>query len=156
VQPFVFDTSAFVNGRRDHYPPETFPTLWQTVEQAIGDGRVIVPRAVYVELEAKDTPTYAWARHFAHFCQEPSEAVQSEVGPIYVEVKGTGATRDAADPFVIAEGKVNGYIVVTYEGRTFSGVPTTKWWRKMPGICQHFGVECMTLPDALAALGLKL
>jgi hypothetical protein len=155
VTPFVFDTSALVNGRRDHYPPETFPSLWEAVEEAISDGRVIIPRAVYVELEAKDTPTYTWARGFTHLCQEPSEAVQHEVGPIYVEIHESG-TRDAADPFVIAEGKVNGYTVVTYEGRTFSGVPTTKWWRKMPGVCQHFGVPCMTLPEALTALGLRL
>jgi Domain of unknown function (DUF4411) len=61
--------------------------------------------------------------------------------------------RDGADPFVIAEARVRSFVVVTYEGRSFSGVPTKNWAKRMPGICQHLGVECRTLPEGLASLG---
>jgi hypothetical protein len=44
-------------------------------------------------------------------------------------------------------------VVVTYEGRSFSGVPTKNCAKRMPGICQHLGVECRTLPEGLARLG---
>jgi hypothetical protein len=54
---------------------------------------------------------------------------------------------------VIAEAGVRGFTVVTYEGRSFSGVSTKNWASKMPGICQQFGVECQTLPEALTMLG---
>ncbi len=50
----VLDTSAYLNGRRDHYPPPTFPSVWQLVADAMADGRIITPRAVYLELVAKD------------------------------------------------------------------------------------------------------
>jgi hypothetical protein len=56
-------------------------------------------------------------------------------------------------PSAIAKAKVRGITVVTYEGRSFSGVRTKRWARSMPGICQHEGVACATLPEALAALG---
>ena len=46
-----------------------------------------------------------------------------------------------------------GFTVVTYEGRSFSGVPTTRWHRSMPGVCQRFNVACCTLPEALKMLG---
>src|SRR6266567_8153402 len=76
----------------------------------------------------------------------------ARVSAIYATFPNPGI-RDAADPWVIAEAKVRGLTVVTYEGRSFAGVPTKRWARSMPGICQHEGVLCVTLPEALTALG---
>ncbi len=56
----VFDTSAFLNGRNDHYPPATFPSVWQLVVDALIDGRIFLPRAVWVEARAKDDDIKAW------------------------------------------------------------------------------------------------
>jgi hypothetical protein len=71
---------------------------------------------------------------------------------IYTMFPGAGR-RDGADPFVIAEAQVRTFTVVTYEGRSFSGVPTKNWARTMPGICKRVGVPCATLPEALTMLG---
>jgi len=56
---------------------------------------------------------------------------------------------------LIAEARVRDLTVVTYEGRTFSGAPTSeqRWSRSMPGICLRLGVDCVTLPEALGELG---
>lgn len=85
---------------------------------------------------------------------EPSSDVQREAGVIQGMLPNPGV-RDGADPFVVAEARVRGLVVVTYEGRSFSGVPTKNWWRRMPGICQHVGVGCRTLPEALTMLGAR-
>jgi hypothetical protein len=42
----VFDTSAYLNGWRDHYPPKTFPSVWKLIEDAMVDQRIIAPREV--------------------------------------------------------------------------------------------------------------
>lgn len=148
----VLDTSAYLNGRRDHYPPTTFPSLWQLVEEAMSDGRIVAPREVFRELTAKDDDLAAWTKTQAGCFVEPSEDVQRAAGVIYGMFPGAGR-RDGADPFVVAEAQVRGFTVVTYEGRSFSGVPTARWHRTMPGICKHFGVPCVTLPEALTLLG---
>jgi hypothetical protein len=149
----VFDTSAFLNGRRDHYPPATFPSVWALVAQAMVDGRIIVPRAVYVELVAKDDDVADWCNQQPkHVFVDPSEPVQRIVGPVYAQFANPGR-RDGADPFVIAEARHREFSVVTYEGRSFSGVPTRHWDRSMPGICKHLEVRCCTLPEALTMLG---
>lgn len=150
----VFDTSAYINGRRDHYPVETFPSVWQLVAEAMDDGRVIAPREVLNELKAKDDETCAWAKERAERFVEPSEDVQREAGVILGMLPNPGV-RDGADPFVVAEAKVRGFTVVTYEGRSFSGVQTKNWAKRMPGICRQVGVECRTLPEALTKLGAK-
>ncbi len=148
----VFDTSAYLNGRRDHYPPATFPSVWEVVSDGMADGRIVAAREVYRELTTKDDDIAGWAKERAEVFVEPSEDVQRAAGAVYALFPNPGR-RDGADPFVIAEAQVRGFTVVTYEGRSFSGVPTRRWERTMPGICRHVGVPCCTLPEALAMLG---
>lgn len=76
-------------------------------------------------------------------------------GSIYENELPNSGTRDGADPWVIAEARIRGLTFVTYEGRTFSGIPTSeaRWARSMPGICKRLGVGCVTLPESLGELG---
>jgi hypothetical protein len=120
---FVFDTSAYINGRRDHFFPKTFPSVWKLVSESVNDGRIICPRAVYREVTVEDDDVASWIQAFAGLVVEPSPEVQHAVGPIQARLPNPG-TRDGADPFVIAEAQVRELIVVTYEGRSFSGVAT--------------------------------
>ena len=95
----VFDTSAYLNGRRDHYPPATFPSVWDLVATAMADGRIVAPRAVYLELVAKDDEVTAWCKQQpAHVFVDPIEAVQRRVGAVYARFANPGR-RDGADPF---------------------------------------------------------
>jgi hypothetical protein len=67
----VLDTSAYLNGRRDHYPPATFPSLWELIEEAMADGRIVPPREVYRELTAKDDDLAVWAKERAGVFVDP-------------------------------------------------------------------------------------
>jgi hypothetical protein len=148
----VLDTSAYLNGRRDHYPPATFPSVWELIEEAMD--RIIAPREVYRELTAKDDVLAEWTRDRAAVFVDPVPEVQRGAGVIYGLFPGAGR-RDGADPFVVAEAQIRSFTVVTYEGRSFSGVPTKRWHRTMPGICGQVGVPCVTLPEALEILGAR-
>lgn len=148
----VFSTNAFINGWRDHYPPDTFPGVWDLISTALADGRVVAPREVLRELERMDDELWHWARERRHLFVDPTPDVQVAVGPIYEQFPRPG-TRDAADPWVIAEAQVRRFTVVTYEGRTFSGETTRAALRRMPGICAQFDVRCITLPEAFGPLG---
>ncbi len=151
---FVFDTSAYISGWNHHLRPRNFPGVWALLEAALDNGRIISPRAVYAELEAKDDELYAWARPRAALFVEASEEIQRAAGVIQQELP-ENPLRNVADPWVIAEAQARELTVVTYEGQTFAGarIPITRWHRSMPGICQHYGVACVTLPDAIDALG---
>jgi hypothetical protein len=150
----VFDTSAFINGWNDHYKPATFPSVWHLLEEAIKDGRIIVPRAVHTELCEKDDALNAWINRFERdtFVQPESAEVQALSGDFYSRLPNPDI-RDRADPFVLAEAQYRGMTVVTYEGRSFDGRRTKNWDRRMPGVCQEFGIDCCTLPEALERLG---
>lgn len=148
---FVFDTSAYLNGWRDHYRPDTFPSVWKLIADAMTDQRVVAPREVFNELTKKDDEVAEWAKQLIGNFVDPGVEVQRLAGQIYGMLPNPGL-RDGADPFVIAEAKIRHLSVVTYEGRNFGG-PTRNWAKRMPGICQHFDVPCCTLPEALHELG---
>lgn len=151
---FVLDTSAFINGWRDHLPPTTFPGVWELIDAAMGDGRVLAPRAAYREIVKWDDDVAKWVKARKSKFIEADGAVQGMAGELYQRLYATeSGVRNEADPWVIAEAKIRGMTVVTYEGRSFDGEPTKKWHKKMPGICNHEGVTCVTLPEALGALG---
>jgi hypothetical protein len=149
---FLFDTSAFINGWNDHLPPATFPTVWKRLGEAIGTGRVLSVRAAYTELLKQSDDLVKWIKQYRSAFVDPSREVQEAAGtiePLFPQ----GTIRNAADPWVIAEGKIRGLTVITYEGRSFSGIPHRNWHRSMPGICARFHVPCRTLPEAIGALG---
>lgn len=150
---FVFDTSAFLNGWRDHLPPSTFGSVWEFIDSCLDGGRIIGPRQVYVEITKKDDDVAKWVKERQARFVDPDPAVQGIAGELWIRLYAANPQRNQADPWVIAEAKSRGITVVTYEGRSFAGIPTKKWATSMPGICQHENVACVTLPEALTALG---
>jgi len=144
----VNDTGAYINGQRDHLPLKTFPSVWMAVGDAIVDGRIILPREVYRETTEQDDDIAAWMKAYEDYAVDPTAEVQKLAGQYLAQFPP--GTRNAADPFVLAEAELRGFTVVTYEGRSFSGVPTRRWHRSRPGICQHLGIPCCTLPEAHA------
>jgi len=125
------------------------------VEDAIDDGRIVVPREVFRELDVIDDATAAFVRAHSSAIVEPSEAVQRRAGQLSNEFSKPGI-RNQADPFILAEAEIRHFTVVTYEGTTFGGERTRRWERAMPGICKRFAIPCCTLPEALERLGLEL
>jgi hypothetical protein len=132
--------------------PSVFASVWTLIGSAMDDGRIISPREVLNELTQVDDDVARWVKQHPAAFVDPTEEVQREAGTIYAQIEARGR-QHRADPFVIADAKLRGLTVVTYEGRTFSGVPTRNWQRTIPGICQHFNVPCCTLGEALAKLG---
>jgi hypothetical protein len=115
---YSFDTSAFINGRRDLLPPETFPTLWGRVEGMIEAGSI----------QSVDEVLH--------------EDVQRATGEIlrgHPRLVGNGSGRNTADPFVIALACVRGGVVVTEERRKNVTNP------KIPDVCDALGIRCLTL-----------
>lgn len=148
----VFDTSAYINGQRDHLKPTIFPSVWRLVAESIEAGTIILPREVFRELLEKDDDLASWIRGLEPHVAEPGKVVQRLAGEYLGKFPKPGI-RNVADPFVLAEAKHRTFTVVTYEGRSFDGIPTKNWAKTMPGVCKQFGIPCCTLPEALERLG---
>lgn len=141
---YSIDTSSLIEGFRNLYPYEVFPTLWNDyLPSLVESGDLRATDEVRIELGRRDDELLQWVAEYADdFFVEIDEDIQHEVTAILAdhrELVHVGRGRSGADPFVIALAKIHGATVITEEG---SGSPTKP---RIPDVCGALGVRCMKL-----------
>jgi len=140
---YSFDTSAFLNGRRDLLPPEIFKTVWRNIEEAIAEGKVRAVEVVRDELNRRDDGVSKWANQQPNLYLPLGPEVQHATRDVLAEhprLMGRGGGRNAADPFVIGLARVRVGVVVTEE--SLSGNLAKP---RIPDVCQALQVPCVNL-----------
>ena|SRR5208337_1571608 len=151
---YVFDNSPLSVLFKNFYR-KTFPTLWERFDELIADGRLVSTREVLREVA--DGPSEAlreWAAQNQNLFATPVGAEGAFVAKIYtvthfqqnIELQKILKGGKNADPFVIAKAAVEDRTVVTMEQLKPNGV-------KIPNICKHFRVKCLSLQDFMEEEG---
>jgi hypothetical protein len=129
-----------------------FPSFWEKFLARIDEKSIVSVREAKKELEDRfdresiERLTY----HNAEFFEMPSVAELEFIRTIYsvqhfqqnLEKKKLLKGGYLADPFLIAKASIQKGIVVCEEGLKPHAA-------KVPNICEHFGVECVTLETFL-------
>lgn len=149
---YVFDTAPLWTLFQNFYP-RRFPTLWQNFNELIGSGQILSTREVGREIDNCPVERLRdWAENNGDVFTIPTAAEGAFVGQIYsvphfqqnIERQKLLKGGVLADPFVVAKASVVGGTVVTMEQYKDNSA-------KIPNICQHFGVSCMSLEDFMEA-----
>ena len=148
---YVFDTTPFVTLFRNFYKSR-FPTLWGLFDARIESGEITSTREVFRELEEQDDTLLAWARAHRDVFVTPDAAEGAFVAQIYavphfqqnIEKQKLLKGGKNADAFVTARAAVLQGCVVMLEKRTPNAA-------KIPNICDHFGIQCLTLEEFMEA-----
>lgn len=154
LKRFSFDTSAFIEPWRRHYPIDIAPSLWDRIDSLGKDGVVVAQEEVLLELQKIDDELLAWASDRQHLFVETTEEVQIAVRSImqsHPDLVSAGKGRSGADPWVIAQAMVSNASVVTYE--TWN--PKQKRV-KIPKVCQLLGVRCLKFIDFMRECRIEL
>lgn len=109
------------------------------------------------ELERRDDQLFGWAKERKASLvidslrdSEQVDAVREILASHAKLIKHSGrGTRSGADPWVIALARARQFAVVTLEERGSENRP------KIPDVCQHYGVRCLTLVDFFRECGWK-
>lgn len=150
---YVFDTSPFVSLFKNFYP-STFVTLWQNFDALIDDGEIVSTREVLREIQEQDDELHDWAKRHRALFTTPTAEEGEFVNRIYtvkhfqanIENKKLLTGGKNADPFVIAKAEVLQASVVTME-------KFRKNAAKIPNICEHFHVRCLSLEEFMQEEG---
>ena len=132
------------------YRPQNFPTVWKRIDGLIAADRFRASVEVRTELQRVQPDIMAagaWGRTNGGIFVPVDEDVQKALKEIlkkFPRLVGLG-TRSAADPYVIALAMVNGWTVVTEEGRGSLSKP------HIPDACDGFKVPVMSGADLIAA-----
>jgi hypothetical protein len=151
---YVFDTSPLSQLFKSYYR-NRFPTLWDRFDELVADRQIVSTREVLREIEDASTESLrTWAGTQRGLFATPTAEEGRFVAEIYriqhfqqnIEQKKLLKGGRNADPFVIAKASVDRKTVVTMELFKNGGA-------KIPNICRHFGVLCVTLEEFMEAEG---
>ncbi len=143
---YAFDNSPLSTLFRNYYRRQ-FPSLWERFDSLAAEGRIISTREVYREIQDGAVDALReWAEQNQSLFPTPSAEEAAFVARIYsvphfqqnIEQQKLLKGGRNADPFIIAKAAVEDRTVVTME------LPKPNA-AKIPNICQHFGVRCLTL-----------
>jgi hypothetical protein len=151
---YVFDTTSLIEIFR--IPQKVFTSMWDAYDALIKKGNVISVREVAKEIAEGDGLLTEWAKNHKKVFQEPSAEEALFLVEIFkvkhfqqvLEQKKRLRGGSFADPFVIAKAKILNGTVVTEE----------KWKpnaAKIPSICKHFKVDCISLEGFMEKEGWK-
>jgi hypothetical protein len=137
------DSSAFLDGWVRHYPPDTFPVVWEQMSRLIGDGQLLFVDEVARELKRKDDGAYQWVADRDNSIVAIDGLIQDAVTEIlrdHQRLLDTRRNKSGADPFVIALARVRACSVLTGEQSTGSLERP-----KIPDVCSVLTIPCVSL-----------
>jgi hypothetical protein len=149
---YVFDNSPLSTLFRNYYR-NRFPSLWRNFDALVNQGALVSTREAFREImDAQITELRQWAENNQGLFATPTAAEGAFVAGIYavphfqqnIEQQKRLKEERNADPFVIARASVENRTVVTMEQFKAHAA-------KIPNICHHFGIRCMTLEEFMEA-----
>lgn len=151
---YVFDNSPLSALFRNYYR-KTFPSLWTKFDDLVNAGHLVSTREAYNEIiDGSLEGVREWAKANQGLFAAPTRDEGEMVARIYgvkhfqqniTQQKLLKGGRNA-DPFIIARAAVEERIVVTMEAFKANSA-------KIPNICRHFGVKCLTLEEFMEVEG---
>ena len=150
---YSFDTSALIDGIERFYPLANFPALWDRIDSLIAEGRLRVSEEAWKEALAADMPLKEWCTAEGsdrERCVYPTDSgVATVAGAIVAQFpKWAGqGKKNSADPFVVAVGEVNDFMVVSGETNGGPGNP------KIPYVCGQRSVRHGRFVDVVVLEG---
>jgi O-methyltransferase involved in polyketide biosynthesis len=150
---YSVDTSAILDGWIRYYPPDTFPGIWERIDELIASGQLIATEEGLHELAKKDDDVHAWAKEREEMFVPIDSQIQPAVANILTQFEklvDTRKSRSAADPFVIALAQIENCTVVT--GEKFNDSFDRP---NIPDVCRAIGVPDISFLQMMRNEGWK-
>lgn len=142
---YTIDTNIIVTLNREQ-PRDIYPSVWDALEALIADGRCVMNREAYEELVQVDDECAPWAKAQKGFVEDTTDAELAVVDVITTNHPGwVQESKNAADPFVIAQAVEQDLVVVTFERR--KGPGTADHNLKIPNVADEWDVECIDFKE---------
>ena len=157
---FCLDSNVFIQAKNGPYGMDIWPSFWTWLDRMLQEDTVVSSLLVYDEIARGKDELAEWVRDPTRkdAFLPPSLEVQEIFNDIveYVTTQQYPEYRfseflDGADPWIIAQAKVDNLIVVTHE----TLVPENSKKIKVPNICRQFDVEWMNVTQMLRGLNAR-
>jgi len=142
----LFDANVLIAASNMYYPLDGVPEFWEWIDHQATNGRIKLPVEVLEEVLAgsrKEDPLLDWMTAHKDVLRLKEKVDPSLVNQVVTEGYAPDLTDDelieiGQDPFLIA------YAIANKPERQN---------RKIPDVCNHFGVSCQNPFQAYRSLG---
>jgi len=152
---YCFDTSSFITAWQSLYPPQIFPGIWGKLGELIDEGAIIIPDLVLYEIEQQEDDLSDWVKEKPQMVYSSTLEIQTKASEIIntpqFNFASSPTNANQADPFVIATAAVLNITVVTEEAYQNNFPPLGGKVLKIPRICEHYGIDCLSFIGVLKA-----
>lgn len=145
----LFDANVLITASNTYYPLDGVPEFWEWVDHQATNGRIKLPVEILDEILAggkRDDPLLGWMTGRKDLLRLKEKVEPSLVNKVVTEGYASDLTDEelieiGQDPFLIAYAlaKPAERCVVTVE---VSSPRKKRQNRKIPDVCNHFGVSC--------------
>jgi hypothetical protein len=159
-QLHLFDANVLITASNMYYPLDGVPEFWEWIDHQARNGRIKLPVEVLEEVLAgsrKEDPLLDWMTAHKDVLRLKEKVDPSLVNLVVTEGYAPDLTDDelieiGQDPFLIAYAIANTpeRCVVTVE---VSSPSKKRQNRKIPDVCNHFGVNCQNPFQVYRSLG---
>ena len=151
---YILDTSFFVVSRS--YYPETFNTFWEKMNNAVSSNLISSVGEVKAELNrygGEQKYLIEWLKQHNRIFTNPTEKEQNNIREIFgiEEFRSLVGNKEilkgnpVADPFVIAKAmSVQGAVVTSEKPAEKDKTRKAQGPLKIPDVCKHFNIPCLS------------
>lgn len=157
---YLFDANVLITASNTYYPLDGVPEFWAWIDHQATNGCIKLPVEILDEVLAgskKEDPLLDWITARKDVLRLKEDVEPSLVNRVVTEGYAPDLADDelieiGQDPFLIAYGLANAAerCVVTVE---VSKPGKKRQNRKIPDVCNHFGVNCQNPFQAYRSLG---
>ena len=158
---YLFDANVLITASNTYYQLDQIPEFWSWIEHQGTIGNIKLPLEILEEVIAggkNDDPLLAWMKDHRDVLQLTENVDPAIVQTVVANGYAPDLTDDQVeelgrDPFLIAYGMAgNERCVVTVE---VSAPSKQRQNRRVPDVCNTFGVTCYNPFQAYRALGFR-
>jgi uncharacterized protein DUF4411 len=159
---YILDANVLIRAHEDYYPIDRIPQFWAWLAMLGGSGTVKVPHEIYGEIAVSTGPLHDW---LTDSVISKAMLLDQKTDPNLInQVLATGYAPDlddseieeiGQDPFLIAYALASPpeTTVVTKE---VSAPSKQRANRKVPDVCERFGIRCISDFEAYRELDFKI
>ncbi len=154
---YWLDANVFIEPKNQLYAFDIVPGYWEWIIDKATEGIIRSPMAVYDEIlkwhDAEEELIVWVKKHKDTLFVDADDPVQMQCGIVGEHVVQSADDANAAeflrgaDPWLVSHAICDSGVVVTIEKRKNTKAV------KIPNVCEHFQVECITLRELLRKLG---
>ena len=159
---YLLDANVMIRAHEDYYPLDRIPQFWTWLGYLGENGDIKVPYEIYGEIEVSTGPLHDWltdpaiSKHLILDQKVDSTILNSVLEKGYApDLNDSEIEEIGMDPFLVAYAVANS-VEVTIVTKEVSAPSKKRANRKLPDVCNAFGVRCINDFEFYRELNFKI